>query len=185
MELELKLESKLSAFVAITVVTLTVFMAIGKLKDENFVQQMQHTQLEAVDLWNEYQAERIKLHTDENDATALRLRAGFAGGDAGAIEAEQKRLTAKRAHYDTESADLMKRAKADEALYESIEFRHEQFDMSDALCSIALALAAVAALANRRVLLFISWGAGACGIIMGIAAMAGWSLHPEWLASLL
>jgi hypothetical protein len=185
MELELKMESELSAYVAITVVALSVFMAIGKLKDENIVQEMQHTQLEAVDLWNEYQAERIKLHTDENDSAALRLRAGLAGGDAVAIEAEQKRLDGKKKHYEDEAASLMKQAKDDEAKYKLLDYRHEQFDMADAFSSIALALAAVGALANQRILLFIAWGAAACGITMGIAGMAGWSLHPEWLAGLL
>ena len=41
---------------AITVVVLSVFMAVTKLKDENVVQAMQHTQVTAVDSWNEYQA---------------------------------------------------------------------------------------------------------------------------------
>lgn len=182
MELELKLESELGAMVAITVVVLSVFMAVTKLKDENVVQAMQHTQVAAVDSWNEYQAERIKLHIDENDNAALGLRAG--GENDAATAAERKRLSGKLDHYEKASDALAKDARADEERYKALEFRHDQFDMADALCSIALALSAVAALANRRVLLFVGWGSAAFGILMGIAGMAGWNIHPEWLAAL-
>jgi Domain of unknown function (DUF4337) len=186
MELELKLESEeLGALVAITVVIISVFLAVVKLKDENTIQGMQHTQVAAVDTWNQYQAERIKLHTDENDSAALKLRAGFGGTDAAALDGEAKRLQSKMKHYDSESGDLMKEAKGDEARYQTLEFRHDQFDMADALCSLALALAAVAALTARRALLYVSWGAGACGMVLGLAGMIGWSLHPEWLARFL
>jgi hypothetical protein len=184
MELELKLESELGAMVAVTVVVLSVFMAITKLKDENIIQAMQHTQISAVDAWNEYQAERIKLHVDENDAAALKLRAGLAGTDAGAFDAEMKRLSDKLGRYEKASGALAKDAKADEARYEALESRHDQFDIADAFCSIALAVSAVAALANRRALLFVGWGAGAAGVFMGIAGLAAWNIHPEWLASL-
>jgi len=184
MEVELKLESELGAMVAVTVVVLSVFMAITKLKDENVIQAMQHTQIAAVDSWNEYQAERIKLHVDENDSAALKLRAGFAGTDPAALGAETKRLSDKLGHYAKSSDALAKDAKADEARYEALELRHGQFDMADALCSIALALSAVAALANRRSLLFVGWGTGAAGIFMGVAGLAAWNIHPEWLANL-
>ena len=78
-----------------------------------------------------------------------------------------------------------KQAKGDDSRYEALEYRHDQFDMADALCSIALALSAVAALAGRKHLLYGAWGAGALGAIMGIAGIAGWNIHPEWLASFL
>ncbi len=185
MELELKLESELNAMVAITVVVISVFVGIVKLKDENVIQGMSHWQIAAVDTWNEYQADKIKLHTDENDSAALKLRSGFAGADATAISGEATRLDSKIGHYNKVADGLSKDARSDEAKYEALEFRHDQFDMADALCSIALALAAVAALSARRLLLYGAWGAGAAGIVMGIAGIAGWNLHPEWLASLL
>jgi uncharacterized protein YjaZ len=185
MEVELKLESELGAWVAITVVMISVFLAVVKLKDENVIQGMQHSQVAAVDTWNQYQAERIKMTADENDAAALTLRGGLTDSNAGAVTAEITRLKSKMAHYAKESDELSKQAKADDARYESLEYRHDQFDMADALCSIALALSAVAALAGRKHLLYGAWGAGALGAIMGIAGIAGWNIHPEWLASFL
>ena len=57
--------------------------------------------------------------------------------------------------------------------------------MSDAFLSIAIALAAVAALVDTLWLLYCAWGSGAFGVLMGLAGFAGFNLRPEWLASLL
>lgn len=185
MELELKLEGRLSAFVAITVVVLSVFMAIAHLKDENVIQTMQHVQVKAVDSWNEYQATRLKSHMDENSLTALKIESGVAGVDAKASSSAMKRFTDRLGHYKTEASSLSQQATAYDQAYDDLYFRHEQFDMTDALCSIALALAAVAALSEQVLLLLGAWVSGGFGVIMGVAAMVGWNLHPEWLARLL
>src|SRR4051812_39279849 len=68
MEVELKAEGRARALnnaVAITVVALSVFMAVSKIKDDNIVQAMQAAKADALDTWNEYQAERLKLHFAE------------------------------------------------------------------------------------------------------------------------
>ena len=57
--------------------------------------------------------------------------------------------------------------------------------MSDALISIAVSLAAVAALVETRWLLYIGWVAGGFGVIMGLAGFLGWSIHPDFLAKFL
>ncbi len=64
---------RLNDIVAVTVVILTVFLAICKVKDDNINQAMQKAQSEAVDAWAEYQAARLKLHVDENGLSTLRL----------------------------------------------------------------------------------------------------------------
>ena len=46
--------------VATTVVALSAVMAVGKIKDDNIVQAMQADQACKIDLWNEYQATRLK-----------------------------------------------------------------------------------------------------------------------------
>lgn len=170
MELELKMESRLSAYVALTVVIISVFMAMCKLKDENLVDAMIHSDMKAVDTWGEYQAERIKLHDDENDAGALKLAGGV---NAQAVTAEIARLDAKAADYQKSSGDLKKEATGYEKTYEKKEITHAEFDVVDALCAITLALAAVAALADYILLLYIAWGVGALAVILGSSALMG------------
>ena len=76
MDADVKTESsdkRLSNLVAVTVVILSVFMAVTKIKDDNINQAMQKAKAESVDAWSEYQAARVKLHVDENGLAQLRL----------------------------------------------------------------------------------------------------------------
>jgi len=56
LEIPERSDKKLNNAVAITVVILSVFMAISKIKDDNIVQSMQVAKADAVDTWGEYQA---------------------------------------------------------------------------------------------------------------------------------
>jgi Domain of unknown function (DUF4337) len=176
---------RLNDLVAVTVVILTVFMAISKVKDDNINQAMQKAKSESVDAWAEYQAARIKLHVDENGLSTLRLleTTGQIDKTLAAKQAAEYESDIKK--YTGRSAETMAKAKALEAEYERLNFRDDQFDMSDAFLSIAVALSAVAALVDSFVLLYIAWGSGAFGLFVGIAGFLGLNLRPEWIASLL
>lgn len=174
MELELKLESRLSAYVALTVVIISVFMALCKVQDGNLVDLMLHSDVKMVDTWNEYQAERIKMHADENDAALLQIHSGIAGVDVVGASSEKARLSGEIAKYAKSSGALAKEAKGYEASYEYAERMHNQFSTTDAYCAIALAVAAVAALTNFLPLLFVAWMVGAYGMLAGVAGFMGW-----------
>jgi hypothetical protein len=178
-------DRRLNDLVAVTVVILTVFMAISKVKDDNINQAMQKAKSESVDAWAEYQAARIKLHVDENGLSTLRLleTTGQIDKTLAARQAAEYESDIKK--YIARSAETMARAKALEAEYERLNFRDDQFDMSDAFLSIGVALAAVAALVDSFWLLYVAWGSGAFGLLVGIAGFLGFSLRPEWIASLL
>lgn len=171
----------LNRAVAITVVLLSVFMGLAHIKDDNLVQAMQLAKSDAVDTWSEYQATRTKLHLVE---TARLEIAAVAGGQAtAAARAGLAKLDSERARYAAEAPTLRAKAQADEARYDALNVHDDQFDLSDAAISIALSLAAVAALAETRWLLGVGWAAGAFGIVMGVAGFTGASLHPDLLAS--
>jgi hypothetical protein len=184
MEVELKAEGKqarLNGLVAVTVAILSVVTAIGNIKNSNIVQQMAFTKGNSVDVWNQYQATRIKLHTDEDALGTVTL----SNGSDVARAAETKRLQDKIGKYTTESAQLKKKAEGEDARYGELLLHHDQFDMSEALDSVAISLAAVAALTELFWLLCISWGFGTCGILMAIAGFTESNIHPDFLARLL
>jgi len=185
MELELKLESRLSAYVALTVVIISVFMAFCKLKDENLVDGMTHNDVKAVDAWNEYHSERIKLQVDENGIESLKALLGISGAAAGGTTTEIARLIQNIAITQKQMIGLQDEARGYEATYAGMESRHIQFDMTDALCSLALALAAVAALASYLPLLFAAWASSGFGMLIGICAIEDWNFHPEFLVRIL
>ena len=176
---------RLNDLVAVTVVILTVFMAISKVKDDNINQAMQKAKSESVDAWAEYQAARIKLHVDENGLSTLRLLETTGLIDKSLTEKQAAEYESDIKKYQGRSAETMAKAKALEAEYDRLNFRDDQFDMSDAFLSIGVAVAAVAALTDSFWLLALAWGSGAIGLTFGIAGFAGLNLRPEWLASLL
>ena len=187
MEVEIKTEGDNKRFnnlVAVTVVILSVFMAVSKVKSDNIVQAMQKAKSESVDAWAEYQSARVKLHVDENGLSTLRLMA--TGGIDKTLAAKQAaEYEADIKKYQARSTETMAKAKALEAEYDRLNFRDDQFDLSEAFLSIGVALAAVAALAGSFWLLAVAWGSGALGILFGIAGFAGLNLRLTWLAALL
>ena len=173
----------LNRMVATTVVVLSVFMAVANIKDDNLVQAMALSKSAAIDTWGEYQATRTKAHIVDTARVEMVLIAGdtpSAGAKAALV-----RMDAESAKYALEAPKLKAEAQAHDADYDALNVHDDQFDMSDALISIAVSLAAVAALAETRWLLFTAWGFGACGLVMGIAGFAGWALHPNMLANFL
>ena len=154
-------------------VVLTVFLAVCKVKDDNIVQAMQKALLTSVDAWTEYQAARIKLHVDENALSTLRLletrrlrRQGARGQAGGGIRGRHQEIPGALARDAGQGRGLEKE-------YERLNFRDDQFDISDAFVSIAIALAAVAALVEAYWLLMVAWGSGGLGLLFGVAGFAG------------
>ena len=189
MDIEIGAEAKDKRFnrqVAITVVALSIFMGLAGVKDGNIVQAMQQAQSDSVDAWNEYQATKTKLHIDQTALNQARLMAlGEDRHAAGAIQAETRRLGTEIAKYQAEVPALKAKAEGFSAQYDALNVHDDQFDASDALISIAVSIAAVAALVEIPAALWASWGFGALGVVMGLAGFLGWSLHSAFLSKLL
>lgn len=179
-------ERGLNRAVAITVVILSVFMGISKVKDDNIVQAMQQAKADANDRWSQYEALRTKLHVAETARQEIALIGLSADpGAAPQVRAALSTLDASIAKYGKEGPQIQAQARGNEGRYDALNIHDDQFDLSDALISIALSLAAVAALTEQRWLLWSSWAAAAAGLVMGVAGFFGWSLHPDALAALL
>lgn len=189
MDIEISAEAKnksLNRNVAVTVVVLSVFLGLAKIKDDNLVQAMQQAKANAVDTWGEYQAAKTKLHITQGAAEQLALLQGLAGpAKAGLVEAQVKADADEVAKYDKEIPQLADKAKGFETLYDTLNFHDDQFDMCDALVSIAISTAAVAALVESAPLLGVSWVFGAMGMLMGLAGFFRWGIHPNFIANLL
>jgi hypothetical protein len=180
-----KSNKRLNDLVAVSVVILTVFLAISKVKDDNINQAMQKAQAEAVDTWAEYQAARLKLHVEENSLATLRLLETTGSINKELAEKQAAEYQSDIAKYEGRSKETMAKAKAREAEYDRLNFHDDQFDISEAFISIAIAVAAVAALTEVWWLLYFGWASGAIGIVFGVAGFANLNLHPDWLAKLL
>lgn len=178
--------NRINNWVAVTVAIVSVFMAITKVKDDNIVQAMLQSKSDAVDTWNEYQSKKVKQHMAElgiSQVQALQVLAPGKGGDVLARQQQQYQDSITR--YQKEADALSKKAKVFEKQYDDLNYRDDQFDLSDATLSISLAMLAIAALTGKRRLLQLSWIFAGFGIVMGLAGILGLPLHPSALTGLL
>ncbi len=178
--------NRLNDWVAVSVAILSAFMAVTKVKDDNIVQAMLQAKSDAVDTWSEYQSKRIKQHLAEvglKQTQALVVISPERGKVV--LAGQQNDYRANIARYAAEEETLKKTARGFEKDYNDLNYRDDQFDMSDAALSLSLALMAVTALTGKRKLFAFSWLFGGFGVVMGLAGLLGLSLHPDWLTRLL
>jgi len=177
---------RLNTWVAVTVALLATFLGICKIKDDNIVQAMQQAQADKLDHWNFYQARNIRQEVASAALAQLQLAA------AGASPAQQDSYRAAIAKYEalvadqaTKKEELRQQAEADQKTYDALNYRDDQFDLSDALIALAISLLALTALTHKRWLYWIAIVATVGGVSFGLAGLLGWHLHPDRLARLL
>jgi hypothetical protein len=158
---------------------------VSKTKDDNINQAMQKAKADSVDAWAEYQFSRVKLHIDENALNQLQLIQNSGLIDKALAARQAAEYEADMQKYEQRSKETRTKAERLDAEYERLNFRDDQFDLSDVFLSIAVAVSAVAALVDSFALLCFAWGSGTLGLVFGIAGFAGWNFRPEWLAALI
>ena len=177
--------SKFQSWIAVSVAIVSVFLGVTKIKDDNIVQAMLNAKSNAVDTWGEYQSKKVKHHIVDIGVEQIEAIILSTGRKTPGLE---KKITAYEktiARYEAEEKALADKARAYEKEYDNLNFRDDQFDLSDAALSISLAMLAVSSLTTRRWLLYLAWGFAGFGLVMGLAGLLGLGLHPDWLTGLL
>jgi hypothetical protein len=172
--------------VAITVALLATFLGVCKVKDDNIVQAMQQAQADKLDHWNFYQARNIRQEVAAAAEAQLKLAA------AAAPPAQHEEYRAAIATYDALVADQAKKkedlrvqAEQDQKTYDALNYRDDQFDLSDTMIALAISLLALTALTHKQWLYWLALLPTFGGAVMGLAGLLGWHLHPDALSRLL
>lgn len=178
--------SRLSSWVAITVALLATFLGVCKVKDDNIVQAMQQAQADKLDHWAFYQARNIR--EDVAKATLLQLTLAEPSAPAAqrakyrdAVAAYERLITEQRQKKE----ELRRQAEQDQLTYDALNYRDDQFDLSDALIALAISLLALTALTHKKWLYWVALVPTFLGVMMGLAGLFGWHLHSDTLARLL
>ena len=172
--------------VAITVALLATFMGICKVKDDNIVQAMQQAQADKLDHWAYYQARNLRQDVAAATVTQLELaRLGAPPVSAQAYDAAIAKYSAIAADQAKKKDELKAQAEQDQKNYDALNYRDDQFDLSDALLAIAIALLAVTALTGLWPLYWTALLPTFFGVLMGIAGLTGLPIHPDALVKLL
>lgn len=176
----------LNPAVAVTVALLATFMGICKVKDDNIVQAMQQAQADKLDHWQFYQARNIREEVAKSTLVQLRLQDLSAPPIQKSAIADQIRIyEALVKDQNLKKQELKAQAEADQATYDALNFRDDQFDLSDASIAIAISLLAVASLTQLPWLYMLALLPSGFGALMGLAGLIGWQVHPDVLVRLL
>jgi hypothetical protein len=177
---------RLNILVAISVALLATFMGICKVKDDNIVQGMQQAEANKIDHWAFYQARNIRQEVMKASKLQLELAAPDAPVAAQArYQGAIANYTKLIAEQETKKAELMAEAGQDQKSYDSANYRDDQFDLSDAFLAISVALLAMTALTQQRWLFGVAMVPTFFGVLMGLAGLLNWQIHPDWLIALI
>jgi hypothetical protein len=181
-----KKSSWLNPAVAITVALLATCMGIFKVKDDNIVQAMQQAQADKLDHWQFYQARNVREEIAKATLVQLRLQS-LAGNQAqqGAYLEQIQKYEALVTDQNQKKEELKSQAEKDQKTYDALNFRDDQFDLSDASIAIAISMLAVASLTQLPWLYFLALLPSGFGVLMGLAGLLGWGIHPDALVRLL
>jgi DNA repair ATPase RecN len=182
-------DSRLHSIIALLVAITATFMALSGVKAGNLGQGMAEAQAQMVNSWSYFQAKSTKQNLAEATLTQLQVqRAVGAATLPPAMLAELDGRIAKYEsnvkRYEVEKNDIKTQAEGHQAEYARLNKHDDQFDLSDASLSVAIALFGITALTKKRWLLVFAIAFMAFGFLFGIAGFMRLDLHPDALTSL-
>ena len=180
--------NRMNSFIALAVAITATFMALCNVKDGNVVQAMQQDQANAVDAWAYYQAKGTKLNIAEGILDQLTLQRDMRPDLAAPARARLDQKIAEYVEhvktYEAEKAKIKKEAEDFQHDYDALNVHDDQFDLAEALLSVAVALFGITALTRKRALLTVGIVFSGLGVLFGLAGFFKWGLHPDFLTSL-
>ncbi len=177
--LEQSSRSRINSMVALFVAITATFMALCNVKDGNIVQAMSQAQAHAIDAWSYFQAKSTKQSIAENTLEMLKLQ--NIPANAGMI----KKYEDKIAQYEKEKALIKTQAEGFAKEYDDINLFDDQFDMTDALLTISIAMFGITSLTQKKWLLYFAAAVSATGILLGLTAFMKISLHSDLVSRIL
>ena len=147
---------------------------------------MLEAQTDRVDNWNWYQARNIRLEVLSSSGAQLKAMLLAAPESARAGYQQQIADFAKRASEQKEKMEKQQQAgKEADTKYKTLNFHHDQFDISETALTVAISVLAITALTGAAWLYYLALLPAAFGIVMGIAGLCYSSLNIEALAKFL
>lgn len=143
--------------VAVVVAVLAAFLALAGLGANRAQEEVLLAQVQASDTWNEYQANSLKKHINEDVATTLTK--------LGATDDAKKLIDANNNKYIPQQKALMPKAQALEKDRDVAHDRHNSYQVAEAAFQLAIVLCSIAIVARVLWLVFVGAGLGVIGLV--------------------
>ena len=154
--------------VAFTMSVLAVLVAVTTVLGHRTHTEALLYQNKATDMWNEYQAQKIRS-TDTGLAADLMSVMPLADKDKAA--AKQKAYADHQAKWNDDFAKDQEKAKEFEKRVEEAEVRGNRFDLAETLLEIGLVVTSVTLLTRRRAYWFLGLIFAAGGILSALSVL--------------
>jgi hypothetical protein len=158
--------------VALIIAILALFLALSEAGGKNAEHRSTEKNIEASDLYNFYQAKKIRTGMIEADIAQMEVGRQVAT-DPAAQAAMEKQIAAWKAtitRLETEKPDgmeaIQERAKEAAEARELSNHRLEHFEYASGLIQIAIVLASAAIITGIGTLMWLSLGLGAIGAVL-------------------
>ena len=115
----------------------------------------------------------------------LLQRAGTPAPQVAHVDSAITRYKALVADQATKKDSLRLQAESDQRTYDTMNYRDDQFDLSDTLLALAISMLALTSLTRKRWLYWVAMVPTAIGVLMGLAGLFGWHIHPDTITRLL
>ena len=154
-------------------------MALCNVKDGNIVQAMSQAQAHSIDAWSYFQAKSTKQSIAENSLELLKVQ------NPSVNDSIIKKYETQIKRYETEKSEIKTQAEGFQKEYDDTNLFDDQFDMTDALLTISIAMFGITSLTQKKWLLYFSGIVSLMGIILGLAAFMKISLHSDLVSKIL
>jgi hypothetical protein len=161
--------------VALIIAILALFLALAEAGGKNAQHRSTEQNIEASDLFNFYQAKRIRQAIVQGNVDILQAtRAGIADpktGEAMDKQIESWKVAVENYDHDKKNPDdslerINERAKAAQEGRELSNHRLERFELASGLLQIAIVLASASIITGIVILMWLSVGLGAVGVLL-------------------
>jgi hypothetical protein len=134
-------------------------------------------QAHSIDSWSYFQAKSTKQSIAENTLEMITLQK--------TSDSVVKKYEGQIARYAKEKNEIKGQAEGYAKQYDDLNVFDDQFDMTEALLTICIAMFGITALTHKRWLFWFSFAMSLLGIILGLTAFMGISLHSDFMAKIL
>ena len=172
-------KSRINSMVALLVAIAATVMALCNVKDGNIVQAMSQAQAHTLNAWSYFEAKSTKQNITLNALETVKLL-NRAGNDS-LIKMYEEKI----ARYEKEKAEIKQQAEGFQKEYDDLNLFDDQFDMTEALLTITIAMLGITSLTQKKWLLYFSAGVGLIGILLGLTAFMKISLHSDLVSKIL
>ena len=179
----------INTMVAVSVSVTATLLALCNVKDGNIVQAMQQAQANVVDSWAYYQAKGTKLNIAEAALDGFEVQSAsealLTPKAKALLDAKIADYRKKQTHYQQEKEQIKGEAEAYKREYDALNMHDDQLDAAEAAMAVAISLFGIAALTQKRRLLYVAWSMAGVGVVFGLIGFLGLPFHPRLLAKLL